>query len=245
MKFKQSIRAAIVLVLTAVLASCSRGNPAASKATVDALYTEAAGTILAQVADIQTQTAAAIPTKPLLSPTALDTFTPLPTFPIGVTPFGTPFALGTPLALTPHPTAISTGGFAVGCNNAIFQAETVPDKTVFKVAKKFSKAWEFLNAGTCRWDEGYGFFLKSGERLSGLDVIIPGTCPAMPAGTPASLCTTSSSKQVTLPGHTQTFVVHMEAPLQKGEYIGYWQMKDDTGAWFGSLVSVDIIVSGR
>jgi hypothetical protein len=37
----------------------------------------------------------------------------------------------------------------------------------------------------------------------------------------------------------------MQAPLQNGEYIGYWQMKSDAGAWFGSLVSVDIIVKGQ
>jgi len=39
MKFKKFIQAAIVLVLTVFLTSCSNVNPAASKATVDALYT--------------------------------------------------------------------------------------------------------------------------------------------------------------------------------------------------------------
>ena len=48
--------------------------------------------------------------------------------------------------------------------------------------------------------------------------------------------------QFTQPGHSQAFVVHLQAPKAKGEYIGYWQMKTDTGEWFGSLVSIDIIV---
>ena len=52
----------------------------------------------------------------------------------------------------------------------------------------------------------------------------------------------SNEDQFTQPGHSQAFVVHLQAPKAKGEYIGYWQMKTDAGEWFGSLVSIDIIV---
>jgi hypothetical protein len=213
MYFKKFFGAAMALMLTAGLASCNIGKAAAPTPDVNALYTAAAGTMLAQLGDQQTQTAAAVSPTPFSSPTALDTFTPLPTFPIGVTPFGTPFGtpftFGTPGALTPLPTSltpgITAGGFAVGCNNAVFVAETIPDKTVFTKGKKFSKAWEFLNTGTCQWDQGYGFYLKSGDQLTGQDVVIPGSCAAVgaePRQVRASAAAARRSPRRDIPRHS-------------------------------------------
>ena len=115
--------------------------------------------------------------------------------------------------------------FPVGCNDAKFIGETVPDKTKIDAQKDFKKAWSMLNVGTCTWDEGYTFAFKSGERLSGNDVKI-----------------TKEDGLHQAPGESQAFVVTLKAPNKVGEFIGYWQMRDDTGTWFGSLVSVYIIV---
>lgn len=234
MQLKKLIWAAAVILLTAALTSCNIGKSPEPTVDVNAVFTSAAGTMVAQLNDQQTQTAVAVTPTPLSSPTSLDTFTPLPTFSQASTPFGsTPFIFDTPgIGVTPlAPTLPSSGsvvsGMAVGCNNATFVAETIPDGTVIVPAKKFSKAWELLNSGTCTWDEGYSFDFKSGEQMQGDNV---------------TMTKQSNSGDFTAPGHTQTFVIHMWTPGTAGEYKGYWQMKGDDGNWFGSLVSVDVVV---
>jgi hypothetical protein len=227
------IGVATVLLLATALTSCNIGKAPEPTQDVNAIFTSAAGTMIAQLNDQQTQTAQAVPPTALVSPTPFDTMTPLPTIAglaIG-TPFGTPFVLNTPggIAVTVAPTSSGSGStsYAVGCNNAEFVGETIPDGTIIHPGKKFSKAWQLQNTGTCTWDEGYSFQFKSGEQMQGENVY---------------LTKQSSSSDFTPPGHSQTFVIHMWAPGTAGEYIGYWQMKDDAGNWFGSLVSVDIHV---
>lgn len=215
------------------LAACNLGKSPEPTADVGALYTAAAGTLVAQFGDQQTQTAQAVSPTPQASPTPLASLTALPTFPAlsGLTPFAT-FGLTTPgvgltpLGLTPQATLAApvTSGFAVGCNNAVFIGETIPDKTKMSPLHSFKKSWSLQNTGTCAWDEGYTFAFKSGDRLDGVDVMI------------------TREQDFTDPNHSQAFVVPMEAPKDPGEYVGYWQMQDDSGTWFGSLVSVDIIV---
>lgn len=209
-------------LLVAAASACNIGKSPEPTPDVNALYTAAAETLVAQFGQQQTQTAQAVTATPQASSTPLASPSPLPTFGLpGFTPFGT-LSLGlTPLPTLAGPAALS---FPVGCNDAQFIGETVPDKTSFEPEKEFKKAWSLLNVGTCTWDEGFKFSFKSGERLSGLDQKI------------------INEDQFTAPGHSQAFVVHMVAPKNKGEYVGYWQMRTDEGVWFGSLVSVDIIV---
>ena len=219
--------AAAVAALTAGLSACNLGKAPEPTPDVNALYTVAAETLIAQVGLDKTQTAMANSPTPLVSPTPLALLTPLPTFAVGagLTPFGT-FTLGTPIpGLTPLATqGNTTAGMAVGCNNAVLIGETIPDGTTMSPQEEFTKGWSLQNTGTCAWDEGYSFVFKSGERLSGNDIKIV------------------SSEQFTDPGHSQAFVVHLQAPHLKGEYKGYWQMKSDAGEAFGALVWVDIIV---
>jgi hypothetical protein len=196
---------------------------------VNALYTEAASTLVSQLNDQQTQTAQAASPTPEMSPTPLASFTPLPTFPVlgALTPFGTPFTLGTPGGgVTALPTSAGpvTNGMAVGCNNAAFIGETIPDGTTMNPQHTFDKVWSLQNTGTCSWDEGYTFAFKSGDQMGGTDIKIVKTA------------------DFTDPGHSQAFKVTMEAPKAPGDYAGYWQMKTDAGVWFGSLVSVKIVV---
>jgi hypothetical protein len=205
-----------------ILSACNIGRSAEPTPDVNALYTAAAETLIAQFNEQQTQTAQAVTPTPQASPTPLASPSPLPTFALpGLTPLGT-LAPG----LTPLPTTAAGGAvsFPVGCNDAKFISETVPDKTKIDAQKEFKKAWSMLNVGTCAWDEGYTFAFKSGERLSGNDVKI------------------TKEEDFTEPGGSQAFVVTLKAPNKVGEFIGYWQMRDDEGTWFGSLVSVYIIV---
>ena len=221
--FRSKVLGAVVVSLLATaLAACNIGKSPEPTADVNALYTAAAETLIAQFGGQQTQTAQAIPPTLEASPTPLASPSPLPTFGLpGLTPLGTLNPGATPLPTLAGPGAQS---FPVGCNDAKFIGETVPDKTKIDAQKDFKKAWSMLNVGTCTWDEGYTFSFKSGERLSGNDVKI------------------IQEKDFTKPGESQAFVVTLKAPNKVGDFIGYWQMRDDAGVWFGSLVSVYIIV---
>jgi hypothetical protein len=220
-----------VLLLTAALTSCNIGKAPEPTPDVNAIFTSAAGTMVAQLNDQQTQTALAVPPTTESSPTPFDTITPQPTSSLGMTPFVTALVFNTPsLGLTPLATSVPAGsvsGWAVGCNNAELIGETLPDGTIVHPAKRFEKYWSLQNTGTCTWDEGYGFYFKSGEQLNGDNVLI----------------TKRNDKgDFTAPGHSQTFHVQMWAPGTAGEYKGVWQMKSDHGEWFGSAVWVDVFV---
>jgi hypothetical protein len=226
---KELLGVASGIVLATTLGACNLGKSPQPTPDVKALYTAAANTLISEMYQQQTQTAEAATPTPPTSPTPLASFTALPTFPIfgALTPFGTAFTLGTPGAgITPLATSVGplSNGFAVGCNNAVFIGETIKDGTKMAPRHDFDKAWSLLNAGTCTWDEGYSFAFKSGERMDGNDIKIV------------------YSKDFTAPNHSNTFIVHLFAPKTAGEYKGLWQMKSDSAVWFGSLVSVDIIV---
>lgn len=223
-------RVAVVgsLVLTAALAACNLAKASAPTPDTNALYTQAADTLIAQFSDQQTQTAAAVSPTPIASPTPLASLAPLSTLPVGLTPFGT-LTFGTPAGgLTPLATLAPAGtvvnGMAVGCNNASFAGETIPDGTKIDAGASFKKAWQLENTGTCAWAKGYSFAFKSGDQMEGTDVKI------------------INDADVTEPGHSNSFVVGMVAPSASGTYTGTWQMKDDKGTWFGSAVWVKIVV---
>jgi hypothetical protein len=215
------VAGALMMAITA----CNIGKSPEPTADVNALYTAAAETLIAQFGEQQTQTAQAAPPTLAASPIPLASPTQLPTFALsgGLTPFSTLSSGLTPLPTIVGPAAQS---FPVGCNDAQFIGETIPDKTEMSPQHNFKKAWSLQNVGTCTWDEGYSFSFKSGETLSANPLVIK----------------IINETQFTKPGHSQAFVVQMEAPKAKGEYIGFWQMRSDDGSWFGSLVSVYIIV---
>ncbi len=236
MNLKKLFWTSAAVLLAATVTSCNIGKaPAEPTADVNAIYTSAAQTMIAGLSSQQTQTAQAVPPAATATPPA--SFTPLPTFAIatGSIPFGTP---GTPLVLfgtpsTTMPTLPSGTGvysFPVGCNDATYIGGAPADGTVYAGGKLFDASWSMLNSGTCKWDEGFSFAFKSGDRMQGEDVV---------------LTKNMSATNFTAPGHSQAFVIPMQAPRAPGEYKGFWQMKSDAGVWFGSLVWVDIIVNGR
>ena len=64
MQITKSFGVATVLVLAAALTSCNIGKAPEPTQDVNAIYTSAAGTMVAQLNDQQTQTAQAIPPLP-------------------------------------------------------------------------------------------------------------------------------------------------------------------------------------
>lgn len=239
---RKSIWLVGTLLLAVVLSSCNMGATPPPTEDAGAIQTQAFSVVITQVALEQTQTAQAIP------PTALPTNTPQATATLGLIPtvsiFGTntPFAFNTqqpgltPLALpstVPTAGAYSTITTANGCNNAIYLSESTPyDNATIKVAKEFTKSWEFLNTGTCTWDEGYSFSFRPEYSSSpegaaigyyGKDEVI------------------SKTGVFTKPGEKRTFTVSLKAPSKTGEYIWSWKLKDDAGNLFGSLVFLKFI----
>jgi len=226
MRFKKFL-GLVAVVLPMLLSACNIGiNAPASAPTpdVNAVFTAAAETMIAQFSVQQTQTAQAIPPSPLPSPTALPSFTPLPTFAGGGTPFGagsTPFGAFTPLASAPAPIGTPQSD---PCHKSGFVTETYPDGSILKPGEDFKKVWAVQNTGTCTWDDGYVFTFAAGDKLDGYDVPIEFT------------------KDFVKPGEVHNFAVNLTAHLAPGTYQGCWKMKDDHGYFFGIYFCVIIEV---
>ena len=145
---------------------------------------------------------------------------PTPT-PISSTPIG-------PTSTVPTNTPVPTAGAA--CDRAQFISDvSVPDGTVFAPNTAFSKTWRLKNVGTCTWTTGYSVVFASGDRMGGVDALIP---------------------QTVVPGQIVDIGVNLTAPSQAGSYRGYWQLKNVAGGLFGIGSTfdrpfwVDILVSG-
>lgn len=228
--------------LTALLlSSCTIGATPPPTQDTGAIQTQAFGQVLTQVAEQATQTAAAVPPTPLPTFTVAPTNT-LPAIPtssaFGI-PTNTPFTFNTQQpGLTPQTgSLVATATVGVlgtvttknGCNDGYLISESNPyDGKTILLGTEFQKSWDFINTGSCAWDEGYSFAFveefSTGPRFgNGKDYIIPKEGP------------------FTKPGETRTFTVTLKAPKVPGEYIWYYKIKDDAGQFFGSLVWVKII----
>ena len=107
-------------------------------------------------------------------------------------------------------------------------AESEPfDGDVLQPAKNFEKVFQFLNTGTCIWDEGYVFaFLPefSTPEFKGSDIVI------------------KKSEDFTKPQSSISFVLKLTTNNKPGEYIGSWKLRDDAGNYFGSMVWVKYVI---
>lgn len=232
MKFSKFKWLAGVTLISILISSCNIGATAAPTEDPGAIQTEAFQIVLTQSASQQTQTAAAVP-PPTNTPLATNTLSPLPTS--GLFSTNTPFALNTqqpgltPLVIGGSPTVgvISTTTTKNGCNDGYLISESGPyDGKTILIGTVFDKSWEFINTGTCSWDEGYTFayieeFSTGGRHTK--DYTIP------------------SGGEFIKPGATVTFTVTLKVPKTPGEYIWYYKLRDDAGQYFGSLVWTKLI----
>jgi hypothetical protein len=200
-----------LFVMTSVLAilTISACGPSKADATptmsVDEIYTAAFYTLSAQQA---TQLALTPPT-----PTASET--PPATV--------APPTLAATLPLGTAPT-LAGGGSAQLCDNSVYVNDvTVPDGTVMKAGKNFTKTWTVMNNGTCAWTTSYKLSFASGEAMGGTSVPVPGSVPA---------------------GQQTQISVSLVAPASDGDYTGSWRLQNASGQYFGTVVTVVIKVSG-
>jgi len=249
MLVRKPARQILLILLTAALtlASCNVGSTPSPAVDLNAVSTAAFNTAMAQISGGQTQTALAVPsatvaptntTDPLTTAvvpgagtvlpagnTAIPTlsFNTTPTTPLaGFTPIGSPIA--------PAPT-ISLGD---ACNNNVFVTDvTIPDGTVFRdenpkggrPGSEFQKVWRIQNTGSCKWDEGYALTFVGGD-----DDLDPHSVKF------------ESSDQFVDAGETVDLAVWLTAPKFPGTYQATWKMKDDSGNFFGTPMTVIIEV---
>jgi len=227
----------LLVILMLALSACG-GEPEAQPTEInpDAVFTAAAGTVVAQV----TETAMAFsptPEPPTETPTSLPTATLVN---LNQTPVILPTGIGaatqtlapgvptlTPGAPPAAPTATSSLSTGPVCDEMTYGSPvdvTIPDNTVMKPGEDFYKIWRIYNTGTCTWDDGYQLVIVSGA------VSLDAPHPAWEV-----------TKKIA-PGEVVDIGVNMTAPLAPGEYQNCFIMENDRGVYFGGVLCVVIKV---
>ena len=174
----------------------------------EALYTQAAQTVVAQL----TQLATALPTETPPSQTTEATPTATATLAPSDTPTST--ATHTPLPPTTTPLPPTATPTPLPCDWAGFVEDvTVKDGTVFTPGSVFTKVWRLKNRGTCTWTGEYDLVFLEGERMDGP------RAQALPG--------------VVRPGETVDVAVELVAPDEEGRHRGYWLLRDSAGREYG------------
>lgn len=187
--------------------------------TIDqgAIYTQAAMTVMAQLTQMAQGTPANTATSdPIQQPTedSLPTATPSPTN----TPLPTETPLPTSTSLPPATATPKPSPTPVPCNWAEFVKDvSIPDGTKIDVDSSFTKTWRLRNIGSCTWTSDYELVFYKGDEMDGSSVSMPGNVR---------------------PGESINLSVDLIAPSQKGNYQGYWMLRDSDGR-FGIGANAD------
>jgi hypothetical protein len=113
---------------------------------------------------------------------------------------------------TPEPTAAPT---SPPCTDkaSYVRDVSVPDGTRFDQGESFTKTWRLRNEGTCTWSTEYSLVFITGYAMNATLVL-----PLLGGISPGD--------EVDI---TQSFV----APLQDGEYAGFWNLRNSENVHFG------------
>lgn len=204
------------LLIVLLLGAACTPTEATPAADVNAIYTMAAETVIAELTQTAAVTTSTVPATHTSLP-AQQTATVVPT---SVQPEDTPTPTKTN---TPAPSqtapATPTDEF---CDNAEFVVDvSVPDYTEMSPGQAFEKTWRIKNTGTCTWSDDYKAVYGYPETLNG---------QARPIGRSVA------------PGETVEVTVVFTAPLTEGDYESYWRMANAQGINFGTFFSVVIVV---
>ncbi len=162
------------------------------------------------------QTAAVQTVVAPLTQTAAAAFTPLPT--ASETPTLTPEAIQSP-TVTSTPTEII-------CDDLQFISDsTVPDGTSMTPGQEFVKTWKVKNTGTCTWTTSYRLMLAYTSSAS------------------AAMGGQTTFLSTAVPPNTEAEIsVTLKAPTKSGTYSGYWRLANNNNIFFGTRLSVVIVV---
>lgn len=215
---RTTLLTSLIVILAIFLSACGPSATPAPTADVNAIYTQAAATIVGGI----TQTAAAMPTATPIPPTA----TPEPS----ATPTEAPVAAITPTQAAANPAVSSPTpvpvdpATAFGCYNAAFMAHvTIPYAPPFNPGDRFTKTWRVKNTGTCDWPRGFKIMFVSGDHF-GADTMELG--------------------QKVLAGAITEISLNMTAPYLTGLVSSNWQVATEVGKPFGSVLSASITLPG-
>ncbi|MGW8252143.1 MAG: NBR1-Ig-like domain-containing protein, partial [Anaerolineales bacterium] len=181
---------------------------------MDALYTQAAQTVQAQLTEQALSTLTA-PTNQTESNSS-SSLTPVITIPAQSSPTATPTMQPTPTATLPLPTPLPPTPTSVPilCDHAGFIDDvTIADGTTFSPGAEFTKIWRLKNIGSCTWNSSYSLEFVSGDSMrNNRSLPLPGNVR---------------------PGETVDLAVDLLAPAGEGKYRGYWMLSDADGELFG------------
>jgi hypothetical protein len=204
---------ALLLVLSTLVSGCGYIHPTPSKLSQNFTVTAIAATIYAQYPSKTPAGTQETQESPTANP---------------ITPSATQEATGiTPIVLntaTPYPTATyayyPTQAY---CDDSEYISDiTIPDYADIYPGQLIHKTWKIYNSGTCTWNKDYDLSFLKGKRMDGDDTYMP---------------------HYVEPGEYIKITVDMIAPLDEGKYIGYWQMENDYGDFFGDVMTIRIHVT--
>jgi hypothetical protein len=197
----------------------------------DALYTQAAQTVIAKFTLQAGETAIAQLTEIAqpATPTAVveDVESPTPVSPTATSvPTNTPEPSPTPLPptatpvpptstpLPPTATPLPPTATPIPCDWASFVSDVrLIDGEPVKAGTTYTKIWRLKNIGSCTWNREYSIVFVSGSQMDA----------------PGRVYLDSQVR----PGESIDVSVQIKAPSAAGEYIGYWQLRNANGVNFG------------
>jgi hypothetical protein len=148
---------ALLAILTILLAACrapaETDSHTADTPDINQLYTQVAGTLIAQGQQEQAPTATTGPTQTPIVVTATSS-------PTSEQPSNTP-------TNSPVPPTNTSAPPAPVCNQAAFITDvTIKDGSQMSKGESFTKTWRIKNTGTCTWTGSYTVVYSSGTNLA-------------------------------------------------------------------------------
>ena len=211
----------MLLIGSLLLAACGGGQPNETEepvdqqAQIDAIYTQAAETLAAEMALTEAAKPQATST-PLSSPTPVFIATNTPVAEETPSPFPTLPSLPTPTQIPTRPP--STGG--VPCLRAEMLFESPKDDKKLAPGESFIKYWNFSNSGSCDWNANFNLIFVGGTNMT--DVLS------------FNLVDISNMTEDGIEnGGKLEISVSMQAPAEPGRYKSIWMLRDDNGQIFG------------
>jgi hypothetical protein len=202
----------LLIALAIFTVSCGSNVEPTPTVDANAIMTEVAMTVAAEVTE-----AALLTPSATLPPAVTDT--PMPMI---STQALTPDAGLQTTPTVPVVTAGPTAAVITGDDAGEVEDVTVPDGEIFYENESFKKAWKIKNTGTTTWDASYSIVNIDGNTW-GEDVIVPIT-ESVP------------------PGSDLTISVQLRAPSGLGFYMSRWKMMNPNGVIFGQEMYVYIQV---